>query len=81
MAKVCAHINDGAGQHINIKENSMKDAIAYFREYVEECRPVEPTMDIYFSGDCECDSMMNFHDYPDRRYIRGPRGSIRKEYI
>ena len=82
MAKVCAHINtESFFSHEQNRFDSVKDAIAYFREYVNEAGDATSIMDVYFSEDCPCDSMMNFHDYPSARYAVGTRGGIRKEYV
>lgn len=78
MAKVCAFIHiDASWSNEQCKFSSLKEAKEYFKKYAVE----ESVMDIYFSDDCECDSMMNFHDYPSARYVVGPRGGVRREYV
>lgn len=90
MAKVCAHINTGPFQNTQKVFPSIKAAIDYFKTEVVDSYYSAPSdesdgcyaMTLYFiDDDCGCDSMMNFHDYPDRKYSIGPRGAMRKDYI
>lgn len=46
-----------------------------------------PCVDLYYYDSeaelysDECNSQMNFHDYPSARWQIGPRGGIRKVYV
>lgn len=80
--RVCAHIHYGPYNFGHKRFRTIGDAVHYFRREVagedygtgtdDQC------MDLY--PQCpDCDSMMNFHDYPDARYTVGPRGGIIRE--
>ena len=87
---VCAHVNLGPFVHHHFRAESCKAAVAGFARLVEQHygvldksiaeirRPDEmPCVDLY--PQCrECNSHMNFHDYPMVRHQVGPRGGIRR---
>ena len=82
--KVCAHICVAPFQFVHERHDSVKSALASLREWDESTfgshagEPEEyPEMNLY--PQCaDCDSMMNFHDWPMATYRIGPRGGLRR---
>ena len=85
--KVCAHFCLSPYQHHHQRFDRIYEAVGWLWKYLiqdgnlgpyDENYPV--VMDLY--PQCEdCNSQMNFHDYPMSRYQVGPRGGIRKVYV
>jgi len=89
--KVCAHENLGPFQNVHFRADSIKQAVERFREDLEGVygtlegiteRTGEdhaPALGVY--PQCpDCDSQMNFHDYPLGLYRVGPRGGIQRMF-
>jgi hypothetical protein len=90
--KVCAHYNLGPFDQHHMRADSIGQAASAFREQLrdhygdlegildrtgEEHRP---TMTI--NEQCaDCNSRMNFHDYPMLAYSVGKRGGITKVFV
>lgn len=86
---VCAHMNLGPFVHRHRTYWSIKNAVDNFRDHLEafygslegildRTGPDNaPCVDLYPKCN-DCNSEMNFHDYPFARYQVGPRGGIRK---
>jgi hypothetical protein len=85
--KVCAHFNLSPYQHYHKRFDSIHAAKHWLWDYLipqGNLAPYNPdypvVLDVY--PQCkDCNSQMNFHDYPMARYSVGPRGGIRKEMI
>lgn len=85
--KVCAHFCLSPYQHCHERFDSSAQAKAWLWNYLHcdgNLGPYDPeypiVMDLY--PQCsDCNSTMNFHDYPMTRYEVGPRGGIRKVCI
>lgn len=90
--KVCAHYNLGAFDQQYMRADSVKAALAEFRDglvanYYGDLKGIvdrtgedyAPTISFYPQCD-DCNSNMCFHDYPMSRYQIGNRGGIRKVY-
>lgn len=87
--KVCAHMNLGPFIHNHYRFDSIATGISGFRRELirhhGSTHGIQPFADGYdmpcvdFYPQCEdCNSQMNFHDYPMSRYQVGSRGGIRK---
>jgi len=81
--KVCAHINGGPHHRWHERFASVALAVEAFRAgmaalKIDRGDGEHYTMALYPQCD-ECESEMNFHDYPLARYRVGPRGGIRRE--
>lgn len=85
---LCVHVNygDTAGYATgHFYTNTVKSAVSTFKGDCDLLNAYNnggdnpPTMDIYTYDNCECDRTMNFHDYPESRYIMGIRGGIKKD--
>lgn len=86
---VCAHMNLGPHMHVHRTFWSIRNAVNGFRDQLENFygsldgiiertgADYAPTLDLYPRCQ-ECNSHMNFHDWPMRRYQLGPRNGIRK---
>lgn len=87
--RVCAHMNLGPHSHHHMVAATIGEAVQNFADSLEgyygslagildrtgeECAPA---LDLYPACD-DCNSQMNFHDYPMARWAVGPRGGIRK---
>ncbi|QNJ59254.1 hypothetical protein SEA_MRMIYAGI_40 [Mycobacterium phage MrMiyagi] len=90
--KVCAHMNLGPFKNHHERFESASDAVENFRESLEAFygdlkgivertgEDYRPSLDLY--PECsDCNSHMNFHDYPMTRYEVGNRGGIRKVIV
>jgi hypothetical protein len=83
--KVCAHYNYGPFAHEHERYHSIADALYGFTLLlavvgVDTGDGEHYTIDLY--PQCsECDSQMNFHDYPMTRYQLGPRGGLARQYV
>lgn len=90
--KICAHMNLGPYSNHHARFDTIADAVNTFRNELESFygtlegildRTGEdnaPVVDVYPQCN-DCDSHMNFHDYPMARYALGPRGGITKRYV
>lgn len=83
--KVCAHYNYGPFANGHGRYDSIKDALYGFEMLlrvvgIDSGDGEHYTIDLY--PQCsECDSQMNFHDYPMARYELGPRGGLARQCI
>lgn len=85
--KVCAHFFLSPYQHYHRRFDSIADARKWLWEYLIPNGNLGPYdkdwpvgFDVYPL--CEdCNSEMNFHDYPMARYVAGPRGGIKKVMV
>ena len=80
--KVCAHYNTGPYQSHHARYGSIREAVREFRQTLSELGIETGDGEYYTLDVCpqcdDCDSRMNFHDYPTARYQLGPRGGISK---
>lgn len=83
--KVCAHINTGPHTNWHERFDSIADAVTAFRQVLDDTGVRRGdgehyTLDVF--DQCgDCDSAMNFHDWPLVRFVLGPRGGIRRETV
>ena len=80
--KVCAHINGGPFQRWHERFASVALAVEAFRVSMAELSVKTGdgehyTLDLYPQCD-DCDSAMNFHDWPMTRFQLGPRGGLQR---
>ena len=87
--KVCAHVNLSPFQHVHWRSDSVDSAVRHFRNLLSthygslEGIPERtgedriPTL-MYYPQCFDCNSHMNFHDYPAGAFRVGNRGGIRR---
>ncbi|QGJ92036.1 hypothetical protein SEA_KEELAN_72 [Gordonia phage Keelan] len=88
--KVCTHINGGSQyayenqqknfESISVARQAFRDSL-YVRYADPKSDNEMPVMDVYVLADnetCDCNSHMNFHDYPSKRFTVGPRGGVKE---
>jgi hypothetical protein len=82
--KVCASIHYGPWNHGVERFDTVAAAVEYFRRNVagedfgtgdsDQCMDIHPQCGL-------CTDGATFHDYPLARYVVGPRGGVRREFI
>jgi hypothetical protein len=80
LTKVCAHFNLSPFQHSHERFDSAKEAIDYLRQHGDVDRGDGERSSVSIYPQCsQCNSHMNFHDWPWLMYSMGPRGGIKRE--